>query len=345
MKASFLVTNKKRILIHLTVIVSIISLLSFIMTIASAEAFSLKLFLANLLQGATSILFLLLPPIYLNTYWVIPKFLIKKRYAYYSLALVLLIVLWGAFLTFAETWLDRNLFNQPEEEFSISNGIASMVFIILLSTLINLSYKSFVQLSKIKQIENDQLHLELSSLKNQINPHFFFNTLNNLYALALEKSDETPLVILKLSEMMRYTIYDCKESKVSISGEISYLENFIALQKVRHHKRGVITFKNEINNPNAKVAPMILIVFLENAFKHGFDLMEKDAIININLKMNANSLHFYIENNFTHSENKQEAGIGLENVKRRLSLIYPNTHELKIVTNHSLFCVDLKLYL
>ena len=100
----------------------------------------------------------------------------------------------------------------------MSNGITGMVFIIFISTLINLSYKSFGQLSKIKQIENEQLHLELSSLKNQINPHFFFNTLNNLYALSLEKSDETPLVILKLSEMMRYTIYDCKASEVSISG-------------------------------------------------------------------------------------------------------------------------------
>lgn len=345
MKASFLLTNKKRILIHVTVIVCIITLLSFIITISSAEVFSLKLILTNVLQGATSILFLILPPIYLNTYWVIPKFLIKKRYAYYSLAIVLVIVIWGTFLTYAEPWIDHNLFNQPEEESSLSNGIASMVFIILISTLIYLSYKSFVQLSKIKQIENDQLHLELSSLKNQINPHFFFNTLNNLYALSLEKSDETPMVILKLSEMMRYTIYDCKASKVSISGEISYLENFIALQKVRHHKRGIITFKNEINNPNAKVAPMIMIVFLENAFKHGFDLMEKDAIININLKMNEDRLHLYIENNFSHSENKEETGIGLENVKRRLSLIYPNAHELKIVKNSGLFSVDLKLYL
>jgi len=345
MKPPFSPMNKKRILIHVTVIVCIITLLSFIITISSVHTFSFKLFLKYVLQASTSIFFIILPPIYLNIYWIIPEFLIKKRYAYFILILIILTVVWGAVIAYVEPWIDRNLFNQIEEESNISNGIFGMVFIILISTLINLSYKSFVQISKIKQIENDQLHLELSSLKNQINPHFFFNTLNNLYALSLEKSDETPLVILKLSEMMRYTIYDCKESKVSISGEISYLENFIALQKVRHHKRGIITFKKEINNPNAKVAPMILIVFLENAFKHGLDLMEKDAIINLNLKMNANSLHFYIENNFTHSENIHEAGIGLENVKRRLSLIYPNTHELKIVKNSNLFCVDLKIHL
>jgi sensor histidine kinase YesM len=345
MKESFLLINRKRILIHATVIVSIITLLSFIMAISSGQPLAFKLFLNYFLQASTSISLLIVPPIYLNIYWIIPEFLIKKRYAYYVLILIVLIVFCGAILAYVEPWIDRHWFDQPQEESNISNGITGMMFIIFISTLINLSYKSFGQLSKIKQIENEQLHLELSSLKNQINPHFFFNTLNNLYALSLEKSDETPLVILKLSEMMRYTIYDCKESEVSISGEISYLENFIALQKVRHHKRGIITLKNEISNQSVKVAPMILIVFLENAFKHGFDMMDKDAIINLNLKMDGNNLHFYIENNFTHSENKDNIGIGLENVKRRLSLIYPKTHELKIVQNSNLFCVDLKLYL
>ena len=345
MKASLLQTYRRRILIHATVIVSIITLLSFIMAVSAVEIFSFKLFINYTLQATTSILFLILPPIYLNVYWVIPSFLIQKKYVHYIIILIVLIFIWGIVLAFVEPWIDRNWFNLPKEESDLSNGISGMVFIIIISTLINLSYKSFGQSSKIKQIENEQLHLELSSLKNQINPHFFFNTLNNLYALSLEKSDDTPLVILKLSEMMRYTIYDCKAPEVSISGEVSYLENFIALQKVRHHKRGIITFKNDINNPTAKVAPMILIVFLENAFKHGFDLMEKDAIININLKMDENKVHFYIENNFTASENENQPGIGLENVKRRLSLIYPNTHKLKIVKDSNLFSVDLKLYL
>jgi LytS/YehU family sensor histidine kinase len=222
-------------------------------------------------------------------------------------------------------------------------GVFAMVFIMLVTTLLNLSYRWFMQLSKIKQIENDRLQLELSVLQNQINPHFFFNTLNNLYALSLEKSDQTPEVILKLSEMMRYTIYDCKEETVAITSEISYLDNFIALQKMRHHNRGQISFEKEITNDRLQIAPMILIVFLENAFKHGFDLLEKDAFLKIKLTVKENILHFYIENNFNKVDEKNEIGIGLENVKRRLSLIYPNTHELQITNSATVFRVDLKL--
>ena len=184
-----------------------------------------------------------------------------------------------------------------------------------------------------------------SVLQNQINPHFFFNTLNNLYALSLEKSDQTPAVILKLSEMMRYTIYDCKEETVAIISEVAYLENFIALQEMRHHNRGQISFEKEITNDRLQIAPMILIVFLENAFKHGFDLFEKGAFLKINLTVKENMLHFFIENNFNEVDEKNEIGIGLENVKRRLSLIYPNTHELQITKEETIFRVDLKLEL
>ena len=256
-----------------------------------------------------------------------------------------MVVGWGLVLGYGEPWIDRNWFGRHEEQPDPVSGIMGMVFIMFISTLLHLSYRWFKQLSEIKQIENDRLQFELSLLKNQINPHFFFNTLNNLYALSLEKSDDTPALILKLSEMMRYTIYDCKAPKVSIVGEVAYLENFIALQKMRHFERGIITFKKEIIDPSIPVAPMILIVFLENAFKHGFDLMEKDAFINLRLKTTAEMIHLYIENNFDNSENENQIGIGLENVKRRLSLIYPEAHELKIVTNKHVFSVDLKLYL
>ena len=342
---TFIYNNRKRILTHALVMLSISILFSLILVASLEPNFSFGIILKYLLQVIITIFLLLAPPIYLNIYWLIPHFIAQKKHIDYIIIVSVLILVWGYLLGFGEPWMDEHWFGQPKQRPSIQTGIAGIIFILILTTLLHLSYKWFVQLSKIKQIENEQLHLELFSLKNQINPHFFFNTLNNLYALSLEKSDETPLVILKLSEMMRYTIYDCKASEVSISGEISYLENFIALQKVRHHNRGIITFNNENNNPTAKVAPMILIVFLENAFKHGFDLMEKNAIINMNIKIDENRLHFYIENNFMPSENENQPGIGLENVKRRLSLIYPNTHELKIVKNNSLFSVKLKLYL
>ncbi|WP_299435356.1 sensor histidine kinase [uncultured Aquimarina sp.] len=337
--------NKKRFVIHLIILLSIAIVLSIIMVFFSKENLSLDSLPEFFLQTSSSIFLLIAPPIYFNIYWLIPNFLVKKKYLVYGVIVIVLVVVWGYVLGFGEPWIDRNWFNKADEKPNYGVGVIGTVLLLIITTLLHIAYRWFIQLSTIKQIENDQLHLELSSLKNQINPHFFFNTLNNLYALSLEKSDQTPSVILKLSEMMRYTIYDCKEQEVSIGGELTYIENFIALQKVRHHKRGVITLKNQISNANIKIAPMILIVFVENAFKHGFDLLDKKAFINVSLKNDDDTLHFYIENNFNNSIEEQKKGIGLENVKRRLALIYPNTHELKIVKNEKLFSVDLKLYL
>ncbi|MBQ4801633.1 sensor histidine kinase [Aquimarina sp. MMG015] len=337
-------THKKRFVIHLVILLSVAIILSMLMFFSSKEDISLNALPGFFLQTSSSIFLLLAPPAYFNIYWLIPNFLVKKKYLIYTIIVVALVVVWGYILGIGEPWIDRNWFNEPNEKPNYGVGVIGIVLLLIITTLLHISYRWFIQLSTIKQIENDQLHLELSSLKNQINPHFFFNTLNNLYALSLEKSDQTPSVILKLSEMMRYTIYDCKEQEVSLEGELTYIENFIALQKVRHHKRGVITLKNDIDNTNIKIAPMILIVFIENAFKHGFDLLDKEAFINISLKNEDNILQFYIENNFSNSTEKHEKGIGLENVKRRLALIYPDTHELKIVKNETLFSVDLKLY-
>ena len=336
-------TKRKKIVIHSTILLCVALLLSTIMLFTSKKDITIYVVSEYFLQSTSSIFLLLAPPIYLNIYWLIPGFLMRKRYVSYAGIALGLILVWGFVIGVGEPWMDRHLFNKTNEEPSIEGGIVGMIFILILTTLIHISYRWFLQLSKIKQIENDQLHLELASLKNQINPHFFFNTLNNLYALSLEKSDNTPSVILKLSEMMRYTIYDCKEPKVSISGEVTYINNYIELQKVRHHKRGIITFKNEIIDTSIKIAPMLLIVFIENAFKHGFDTFDKNAFINIHLKINGNQLQFKIENNYHKNELDIKHGIGLENVKRRLSLLYPNAHHLIIVKNNNIFSVQLKL--
>ncbi|PKV51277.1 GHKL domain-containing protein [Aquimarina sp. MAR_2010_214] len=345
MKIQTLDTRKKNILIHVLVLFTIILIVVFSFVISDKNPFTLSSLTTYFLQVTTSFLLLIAPPVYFNIYWIIPRYLVKKRYFIYIVLLLITIIGWGYIIGYSEPLMDQYWFNQPDQEMAPESGITGMIVIILVSTLLNLSYRWFIQLSKINQIENDRLHLELSLLKNQINPHFFFNTLNNLYALSLEKSDKTPSLILKLSEIMRYTIYDCKEPRVSIGGEVTYLENFIELQKMRHHNRGIITFEKKIDDASKQIAPMILIVFLENAFKHGFDHMEKNAFINFKLQTTEKILHLHIENNFSDTENENDGGIGLENVKRRLSLIYPNAHELKIDKMDTVFTIDLKLNL
>ncbi|WP_428740349.1 sensor histidine kinase [Tenacibaculum sp.] len=338
-------TIQKRIILHLSFLFSACITLAFMMAITNEASFTFQLFGLMLLQTMSGVFFLIAPPVYLNIYWLIPKFLVLKKYLLFALFSAILILIWGWIMGYGEPWMDEHLFQMKNQNPSLETGISGMIFILLISTLLHLSYRWYTQSSKIKQIENDRLQLELSVLKNQINPHFFFNTLNNLYALSLEQSEQTPSVILKLSEMMRYTIYECKAPKVSITSEVSYLDNFIALQKMRQHKRGVVTFQKSIEDFDLQIAPMILIVFLENAYKHGFDLMEKDAFINLQLEVTKTTLFFTIENNFIETTENIPIGIGLENVKRRLALTYPSNHNLHITNSNGMFKVQLKLNL
>lgn len=193
-----------------------------------------------------------------------------------------------------------------------------------------------------KTIKAEQAKSELSLLKTQINPHFFFNTLNNLYALTVKNSAEAPEVILKLSDMMRYTIYEGRKDVVTLKAEITYLENYIELHKIRYHKSVTILFEHDIE-VGGTIAPLLFIILLENALKHGVESLTQDAYVKMNLRSNAKEIQFTIENNFAPSEIATEKGIGLENLKHRLSLIYPKRHELRITEKGNVYSVDLKI--
>ena len=144
----------------------------------------------------------------------------------------------------------------------------------------------------LKTLQAEKGKAELALLKSQINPHFFFNTLNNLYGLTVEKSDQAPAVVLKLSDMMRYTIYEGKEDFVSIKNEVKYLENYIELHKIRFQKKVNIDFTHQIKE-DGKVAPLLFIILLENAFKHGVEKMTENAYIHLDLKTDATNIIFY----------------------------------------------------
>jgi sensor histidine kinase YesM len=294
------------------------------------------------LQALSGIVLVLAVPTYTNIYWLIPKFLETKRYVSYAIGSVLLIVLWAPVAAYLEPWTDEHWFGIPAEVVHIQDGIFAILFILIISTLMNLSYRWFMQLSKIKQVENDRLNIELSMLRNQINPHFFFNTLNNLYAMALEKADQTPQVILKLSDMMRYTIYDCKEAVVAVGQEINYLENYITLQQIRHDTASRIKFQKEVADQSVKIAPMILIVFLENAFKHGLE-MSQEGFINIQLHVTEGALYFSVENSYETPDEELSVGLGLDNARRRLSLIYPEAHTLDIQQTGDVYKIELSI--
>ncbi len=196
----------------------------------------------------------------------------------------------------------------------------------------------------LRTLQADKGKAELALLKSQINPHFFFNTLNNLYGLVVEKSEKAPEVVLKLSDMMRYTIYEGKEDVVTVKDEINYLENYIELHKIRYQKKVDIQFKHEVDKA-VQVAPLLFIILLENAFKHGVEPLTENAYIHLDLKTEGNQVFFTIENNHNSKILRQDKGIGLDNLKKRLAHSYPDRHQLKIEKTDMIYKVHLNLLL
>lgn len=230
---------------------------------------------------------------------------------------------------------------------SLSKEIEYIIWAISSVVIISIYFfiDIYIQNKREKKLREEKLISELRLLKAQINPHFFFNTLNNLYGLTINKSDKAPELVLKLSEMMRYTIYKGKEDFVSIEDEINYIKAYISLQKIRIKKEVDIIFTQNISNPKTKVAPLLFIILVENAFKHGVEKLLKKGYVKIELTENNDCIKFNIKNNYSQSVPKDEnkEGIGIQNLNKRLQLIYPNCHSFSIKQDDDNYQVILEL--
>lgn len=202
----------------------------------------------------------------------------------------------------------------------------------LMVPIIYLIRERFKQQQTIDKLQQETLHAELNLLKSQINPHFFFNTLNNLYGLAIEKSELTQEVIYKLSQMMRFTIYEGRKSSVTVNDEIQYLQNFIELNQIRYKDEIDVHFKRQIEDGEQRIPPLLFINILENAYKHGADSQTHGQFIHFELKTTAKRIEFNLENNFdpqvvAAKKADKVGGLGIENLKRRLELLFPGKHQ------------------
>jgi two-component system LytT family sensor kinase len=196
-----------------------------------------------------------------------------------------------------------------------------------------------------KALVKQKLEAELKFLRSQTNPHFLFNTLNNIYGLARRKSDDTPGVVLKLSKLLRFMLYESKEELISIRDEVKVLENYIDLEGIRYTDMLTVNFNKEIDNEGELIAPLLLVPFVENAFKHGASESHFDAMIDIDLKLNNGRLQFVVENTKEPvAESKMKESIGLTNVKRQLELMYKE-YNLQIENHDTLFKVVLTINL
>jgi len=199
---------------------------------------------------------------------------------------------------------------------------------------------------KLKQREillmKEKTEAELNFLKSQINPHFLFNTLNNIYSLAREKSDKTADVILKLSSLLRFMLYETKEKFIPISKEIQFINTYLEIQKIRFDERLKIEFQNSVTDNQKLVLPLILLPFLENAFKHGASESTDDKFIKINLELRNHILNYSVINSFEKNDNEERKGIGLINFERQLKLVY-NDFRLQAEAENNIFTA--KLYI
>ncbi|RCR71611.1 sensor histidine kinase [Larkinella punicea] len=198
-----------------------------------------------------------------------------------------------------------------------------------------------------RQIEKEKFNAELQLLKSQIHPHFLFNTLNNLYALTLRKSEQSPAVVLKLSQLLSYMLYDCNASEVPLEKEIAFMKNYIGLEQLRYGSRLDVSMSFHGDLQGIQMAPLLLIPFLENAFKHGTSEQLEQAWIFLDLSVDDHVLTFKLVNSRDADSFAPSAvgGIGLQNVQKRLELLYPGRYELKIQPEEETFLVDLTLRL
>jgi len=290
-------------------------------------------------EPTTGIIVVLLfaPPIYVNNLFLLPYF--KKNSKLFFLLFLantifftLLVIVFIHFFT--GDAVNSNLLNVF--------GILFMVQVF--GAAIKLTRDNF------EKKQNDQ-EIELKLLKGQLNPHFLFNTLNNLYGLSVIKSDKLPPLMLQLSDMLRYSLYETKEKFVPLKKEIDYLQNYISLESIRLEDEVDIHFikSGDWDNSTLRIAPMVLIVFIENAFKHLDSLDKEDLKVEVKLDVNEDRLTFNCINSFTNTIDQQQTeeagGIGLENVKKRLELIYSKDYTYEAKRNQTEYIVNFSLLL
>lgn len=292
---------------------------------------------------------------YTCLYFLIPRYLTPKKNFQLAIGLVLLLAaVYTCFVGIMEFYYQPKYYSEaPPSSYNSIEEFWNHIFKFplfagksvkfLSPTILIVIAKFYKNQQKYLQLNEQKKSTELATLKHQLNPHFLFNTLNNLYALSIKKSDETPEVIAKLSEMLDYMLYGCNEKYVALLKEIELIENYLALEKVRYGKRVEIHFSKNVEK-DVKIAPLILLTFIENAFKHGVSQELKEANIQVQINLTGNQIYFEILNSISKTKvNSNKHSIGIGNVKKQLELLYTGDYSLDIKEEKDRFNVRLKL--
>ncbi len=290
---------------------------------------------------------------YVNLYLLMPLFYYPQKYFKYAAGLLLLTLFGGLiqrFFAYA-IWVPWDKIHEPAMfkmekttfwiPVRIFKNAANNTPVMAIAMIAKLMRNAFEQEKHLREMEQEKFTAEMGLLKAQINPHFFFNTLNSLYALTLKGSEQASKVVLRLSDLMHYMLYEASENKVLLQDEIKHLESYIGIEQMRFADRLELSFQYSGDIAGKMIAPLLLLPFVENAFKHG--LAEHNGYITINLKVTGSRLFFKVENSYEPNTTATSTGLGLKNVKRRLELTYPGNYILLINKFNEIFEADLKL--
>ncbi len=300
--------------------------------------------------GCVSIrVMLLILVAYLNLHYFLPKYLLREKYLYYFGAVLIstigYLTIQSLFDFFMYGFVVGPLRNSDLIA-SLSYNFFSTLWYLGLMLALKLSLDWYEQSRTLQQIKMEKLQAEINYLRAQVNPHFLFNVLNSLYSLTIKKSDLAPEVVLKLSEMMEYMLYESEETFVLLERELKYLENYLSLEKIRQGNHAEIFLHIEGKTDRKEIAPFILLPIVENAFKHGVSKLVNNAWLHIDIKIEDNMLYFKVENSrLNYHEIEKHGGVGLSNLKQRLQLLYPLKHKLEIKEDYEKFMLELSIAL
>lgn len=306
-------------------------------------------FKTNILSFASHI-----PLAYFNVYFLMPKLIYTRKYGWYGLSVLGCLIVALVFRFYSTYYLvGSNVWPEgpePIDHITLNYAIQMMIgelYVMSFVTAIKITIDWLQEKHKIHDLEKRQLVTELRFLRTQVSPHFFFNTLNNIYSLTLEKSDKAPQLVLKLSSLMRYLLYATRESTQPLLREIENIQNYVEIERVRFDNELELDISVEGDFDDAKIAPMLLMPLVENAFKHGANKSLNEMEIKIRFQMIEDFLHFEISNSVPVPVNPElatEGGIGLQNVQKRLELGYPSQdYKFEIEKSETSFNVRLNL--
>lgn len=287
---------------------------------------------------------------YFVLYYLLPIFLLPGKYAQFFIWFLAASLASGIAQRYVAFSLDYPIY-YPEalqDPFFYFPKISKMIIAIYPATGFAVAIKLlklwYVNKQAQQVLLQDKLQAELKFLKTQIHPHFLFNTLNNLYALTLKKSDLAPAMVLKLSELINYMLYECREDEVLLEKEIKFINNYVDIERLRYGDKLDVDIQIRGDAYGRKIAPLLLLPFTENCFKHGASLELEQSWVKIDIEVLPDRTLFKVENNkvATNGHPKSE-GIGINNAKRRLDLLYPGNHELKIISGDETFLVILTI--